>query len=103
MASVRQKKAGIRAVSSTPAETSTASEPGFVSSPHYPQATSGPQRNHESPVPKVPATAAVIESARNKGKRSPSAATTTTVVARGGGIRNSPTQGNLIAGRTGNK
>ena len=104
MPSVRQKKAGIRAVSSTPegSAAAAASAATPVLSTDVPQAVSRPQRSPKPTLPKVPATAAVVGSARNKGKRSPSA-TPTTTVARSGGIASSPTQTRLIGGHTDNR
>ena len=71
MASVRQKKKGIRAVSSPPPEASSLPRP--VVSPNEPHSTTSRARVSDLSPPKPPAGAAVVQSARNKGKRSPSA------------------------------
>lgn len=71
MASVRQKKKGIRAVSTPSPEASSLPRP--VVSPNEPHSTTSRARVSDLSPPKPPARAAVAQSARNKGKRSPSA------------------------------
>lgn len=81
MASVRQKKKGIRAVSnviaSTPPEVSPLPRPAVSSPPAGLAAARERARSPKSSPapPKAPArTTAAVQSARNKGKRSPSRA-----------------------------
>ena len=79
MASVRQKKKGIRAASGTPPEVSSLPRPHTSSPP--PAGLERARERARSPAsaaqapPKAPARTAAVQSARNRGKRSPSATT----------------------------
>lgn len=79
MASVRQKK-GTRAASSTPPEVSSLPRPNVAAAPAGLAAARERARSPASAAqqqgpPKAPARTAAVQSARNRGKRSPSATT----------------------------
>lgn len=95
MASVRQKKKGIRAASTTYTP-QAASLPRPPASTNAPLENTSPVRSPSSGPPKAPAKAAVV-SARNKGKRSPSGAAASATV-RGSPNSSSPTHGGAAAG-----
>lgn len=96
MASVRQKKKGIRAVSSTPPEASNLPRP--VLSPNAPHSSAARVRSPAAAPPQPPPRTAVAQSARHKGKRSP---TTAVSSSRGSSTSSSPTH--LIGGAPGTR
>lgn len=98
MASVRQKKKGIRAASSTSPPPKASEMPRPVHSPNVPRAVAARPSAPTPAPPKAPARAAVAQSARQKGKRSPSATTSST---RGASKSNSPSH--LVGGAPGTR